>query len=68
MHSVMTKSSEPPYVRSDAGALAGAVVCAPSAAIDQLPPIKGDEALAKRVWEDVEGLAYLYIWHVLLSF
>jgi hypothetical protein len=24
--------------------------------------------LAKRVWEDVEGLAYLYIWHVLLSF
>jgi hypothetical protein len=34
----------------------------------ELPPIKGDEALAKKVWEDVEGLAYLYIWHVLLSF
>ena len=36
--------------------------------VRELPPIKGDEALAKRVWEDVEGLAYLYIWHVLLSF
>jgi hypothetical protein len=32
------------------------------------PPIVGDIALARRVWNDIEGLAYLYIWHVLLSF
>jgi dimethylargininase len=38
----MTKSSEPPYVRSDAGALAGAVVCAPSASIELLPPLKSE--------------------------
>jgi len=36
--------------------------------VRELPPMKGDEALAKKVWEDVEGLAYLYIWHLLLSF
>jgi N-dimethylarginine dimethylaminohydrolase len=34
----MTKSSESPYVRSDAGALAGAIVCAPSASVDRLHP------------------------------
>ena len=34
----------------------------------ELPPISGDAALARRVWDDVEGLAYLYIWHLLLSF
>jgi hypothetical protein len=34
----------------------------------ELPPISGDAGLVRRVWEDVEGLAYLYIWHVLLSF
>lgn len=34
----------------------------------ELPPIVGDAALAGRVWNDIEGLAYLYIWHVLLSF
>jgi dimethylargininase len=34
----MTKSFAAPYVRSDAGALAGAVVCAPSANVDRLPP------------------------------
>lgn len=34
----------------------------------ELPPICGDPALVWRVWNDIEGLAYLYIWHVLLSF
>ena len=31
-----------PYVSTDAGALAGAVVLRPSAAVDRLPPIKGE--------------------------
>ncbi len=34
----------------------------------ELPPISGDAELVRRVWDDIEGLAYLYIWHVLLSF
>lgn len=47
-----TKSLEPPFVRSDAGALAGAIVCAPSSAIDRLPPIKGEPSpIADRALE-----------------
>jgi len=34
----------------------------------EIPPIQGDPELIRRVWDDLEGLAYLYIWHVLLSF
>ena len=29
---------------------------------------QGDPDMVRRVWNDIEGLAYLYIWHVLLSF
>jgi dimethylargininase len=49
---VMTKSSEPPYVRSDAGALAGAVVCAPSRSIERLVPLKSEPSpIADRALE-----------------
>lgn len=34
----------------------------------EFPTITGDEQLVKRVWEDVDGLGYMYIWQVLLSF
>ena len=34
----------------------------------ELPPIRGDEQLVKRVWEEVDGFGYMYIWQVLLSF
>ena len=34
----------------------------------ELPPVCGDAALVRRVWDDIEGLAYLYIWNVVLSF
>jgi hypothetical protein len=34
----------------------------------ELPPIQGDAALCRRVWEDIDALAYMYIWQVLLSF
>ena len=48
----MTKSYEPPYVRSDAGALAGAIVCAPSAAVDTLPPLASEPSpIASRALE-----------------
>src|SRR5579884_2634767 len=39
---VTVKSYAAPYVASDAGALAGALVLRPSAAVDRLPPIKGE--------------------------
>ena len=49
---VMAKSSEPPYVRSDAGALAGAVVCAPSPSIERLVPLKSEPSpIADRALE-----------------
>lgn len=34
----------------------------------ELPQITGDEALLRRVWENVDGLANMYIWQCLLSF
>ena len=44
-------------------------VCCPwTEKLRELPPIQGDEGLAKKVWDDIEGLAYTYIWHVVLSF
>ena len=36
--------------------------------LKELPEICGDAALVKRVWEEHEGLAYLFIWHLVLSF
>jgi dimethylargininase len=48
----MTKSFEAPYVRSDAGALTAASVCAPSAAIDRLPPLASEPSpIASRALE-----------------
>ncbi len=34
----------------------------------ELPPIVGDAALVQRIWEDLDGLGYMYIWQCLLSF
>ena len=34
----------------------------------ELPEISGDEELVKKVWEDIDALGYVYIWHCLLSF
>lgn len=38
----MTKPYDRPYVRFDAGALAGAVVCTPTASVDRLPPLQAE--------------------------
>ena len=44
-------------------------VCTPWAErVPELPPLSGDPNLVKRIWEDVDGMAYSYIWQVLLSF
>lgn len=36
--------------------------------VKELPQIPGDEQIVQRVWQDVDGLAYMYIWQLLLSF
>ena len=44
-------------------------VCIPwEQKIKELPEISGDEQLIRKVWEDIDALGYLYIWHCLLSF
>ncbi len=43
-------------------------VCVPwERKLQELPPISGDPELCRRIWEDVESFAYLYIWHTLLG-
>jgi uroporphyrinogen-III decarboxylase len=36
--------------------------------LKDMPPISGDPHIVRGVWDNIDGLAYLYIWHVLLSF
>jgi hypothetical protein len=36
--------------------------------LKELPRITGDKELVKRVHENIDALAYVYIWHCLLSF
>ena len=36
--------------------------------LKELPKIQGNEQLVRRVWEDVDEFAYVYIWQCLLSF
>ena len=44
-------------------------VCLPwEQKLKELPPLSGDPALCRKIWEDVDSLAYLYIWHMVLSF
>ncbi|MCK4886604.1 MAG: hypothetical protein KAS96_04395 [Planctomycetes bacterium] len=36
--------------------------------LKELGEIKGDEELIRKIWQDNDALAYIYIWHCLLSF
>jgi hypothetical protein len=36
--------------------------------VKELPQITANEQLVKQSWEGVDGLAYMYIWQMLLSF
>jgi hypothetical protein len=36
--------------------------------LKELPEMLGDEAIVKNTWENIDSLAYTYIWHCLLSF
>jgi hypothetical protein len=44
-------------------------VCVPwQEKVKELPRISGDEQLFRKIWEDIDALAYVYIWQCLLSF
>ncbi len=44
-------------------------VCLPwEEKLKELPPITGDAELVKQIWESIDSLGNLYIWHCLLSF
>lgn len=34
----------------------------------ELPPLQGDAALVERVWSDIDALANMFVWQMLLSF
>ncbi len=36
--------------------------------LKEIPEIPGDKELCRRTWEEIDALAYTYIWHCLLSF
>jgi len=36
--------------------------------VKEMPPITGDADMVRRVWESVDALPYLYIWHLLEGF
>jgi len=44
-------------------------VCIPwEEKVQEFPKIAGDEKIVRRVWEEIDSLAYVYIWQCLLSF
>ena len=63
----LTRYTRPAWMGDIAASRPG--VCFPwEEKLKELPPICGDPFIPERIWNDAEGLAYLYIWHVLLSF
>ncbi len=61
------RASAPPRGLKDVTPRPG--VCIPWAEkLAELPEITGDADLVRRVWEDIDSLAYVYIWHCLVSF
>jgi hypothetical protein len=44
------------------------VCCAFEEKLRDLPPISGDPAIVRAAWDNAEALAYIYIWHLVLSF
>jgi len=43
-------------------------VCIPwEVRVKEYPRIMGDAKVVKKVWEEIDNLAYLYIWFVLIA-
>ncbi len=34
----------------------------------ELPPLTGDLELVRKIWEEIDLFAYIFIWHCLVSF
>ena len=34
----------------------------------EFPAFTGDEEQVKQIWQDIDGLGYMYVWQCLLSF
>lgn len=44
-------------------------VCLPwEEKIKELPKLSGDPELVRKVWEEIDLLGYIFIWHCLVSF
>jgi hypothetical protein len=44
-------------------------VCVPwEEKLKELPPIVSREDLVKQTWQNIDGLAYVCAWHLVLSF
>lgn len=44
-------------------------VCVPwEEKIKELPKLSGDPELVRKVWEEIDLLGYIFIWHCLVSF
>jgi hypothetical protein len=44
-------------------------VCIPwQEKVKDLPPVVANEELVKKIWENNDSLAYMYVWQMLLSF
>jgi len=35
---------------------------------ERIPAITGDEGIVREVWENIDHLAWTFIWHILVSF
>ena len=56
-------------MKMEAGAAKGPGVCVSwEEKKKELPAIVGEEAIVKRVWEENDGMAYTFIWQMLVSF
>jgi len=36
--------------------------------VKELPDLQGNPDLTRQTWENVDALAYTYVWHILVSF
>jgi len=64
----VTATGPPTWLRAHKGGLPPGICRSFEERLHGLPALTGDRRLIEDVWNDIEGLAYTYIWHVLLSF
>ena len=63
----MSENKDPSAPPPTAGRPPG-VVISWDEKLKELPPIVSDPELVRRIWEENDALAHMYIWQLLLSF